>query len=48
MSDIEVTLLLYHKTEGPWPPFTYFFWKSKNNNELPNNTIHSDGQGRAI
>ena len=29
MSDIEVRLLLYHKTEGSWPPYTYFFWKSQ-------------------
>ena len=48
ISDLEVTLLLYHKTEGPWPPFSYFFWKSKNNDEVPNNTIHTGGQGRGV
>lgn len=39
MSDIEITLLFYHKTEGPWPPYTYFFWKSQAADELPNNSV---------
>jgi len=33
MSDIEIRLLFYHNTDGPWPPYTYIVWKGKSKAE---------------